>query len=93
MWQGKVSSIVGVSMDNRYGSKTLHQCQELGQLLLEEGLLSTGQMSVVLYEQEQTNLPLEEILMSHGWIEHKDLQRVMLKQCRANLKKLIDPSA
>jgi hypothetical protein len=92
MWRGKVSSIVGVSMDSSYGSKTLQQ-QELGQLLLEEGLLSHGQLSVVIYEQEQTNLPLEEILMSHGWIEHKDLQRVMLKQCRANLKKLIDPSA
>lgn len=43
----------------------------LGQILIEAGLISIGQIEIALKEQKETGTRIGEILVSHGWIDRK----------------------
>ena len=43
----------------------------LGQILIEAGLISIGQIEIALKEQKATGTRIGEILVSHGWIERE----------------------
>lgn len=43
----------------------------LGQILIETGLISIGQIELALKEQEECSMRIGEILVSHGWIKQE----------------------
>ncbi len=47
------------------------QKKSLGQILLEAGLVSIGQIELALQEQQESGLMIGEILAKHGWINQK----------------------
>lgn len=54
-------------MNNLSGSVN----KPLGQILIEAGLISIGQIEVALREQQETGMRIGEILVAHGWIEQE----------------------
>jgi hypothetical protein len=47
------------------------QNKPLGQILLEAGLISIGQIELALQEQQKSGLMIGKIIANHGWIEQK----------------------
>jgi len=66
-----------------------HRAKLISQVLVQEGWVSAEQMAVVLYDEERTGLPLEEILVLHGWIDSHMLDRALLKLCRQQLGSIL----
>jgi hypothetical protein len=66
-----------------------HQAKLLSQVLVQEGWISAEQMAVALYDEERTGLPLEEILVLHGWVDSHMLDRALLKLCRQQLGSIL----
>jgi hypothetical protein len=62
-----------------------NQVQQLSHMLVQEGLVSAERMAVALYDKERTDLPLEEILILHGWVDSRSLDRALLRLCRQQL--------
>lgn len=68
------------------------QAYWLSSFLVQEGLISPGHMTVAIYDKQHTGLPVEDILILHGWIDRPTLERAMLKRCRKQLKQLLHKS-
>jgi hypothetical protein len=76
-------------MASDFDSASGHQAKLISQVLVQEGWVSGEQMAVALYDQERTGLPLEEILLLHGWVDSHVLDRASLKLCRQQLSSIL----
>ncbi len=54
--------------------------RRLGEMLVEKGLLTSGQLSLVLAEQQSTKEFLGTILVKHSIIKEEDLARALSEQ-------------
>jgi hypothetical protein len=66
-----------------------HQANTLCRYLVEERVLYPGQAIVALYDQARTGMPLDEILVLHGWIDRSLFHRTLLKSLRTQLHHVI----
>lgn len=71
------------------GHQASEQSAQLRKFLVQEGLVSPSHMAVAQYDEEQTGLSLEEILLLHGWVDPTALNRASLKVCREQLNTIL----
>jgi hypothetical protein len=55
----------------------VRQEKRLGELLLEQGLLSKEQLDLALQEQKSKRMPLGQVLLKTGLVEEKALAQVL----------------
>lgn len=77
------SSMTSMSAGERDGQNLqdswpqLIELKQLGEYLVEAGLLSLAQVDVALMDQELTGMRLGEILVKRGWIKQKTIEFIM----------------
>lgn len=71
----------------------LTQSKKLCKFFVEEGLISSGHVSVVLYDQYHTGLALDEILNLHGWIDRSTYHRILMRRYREQLEYFLNPAS
>ncbi len=62
---------------NLKGSSMAKQTMGLGDLLIEQGLLTLDQLKEALKEQKETRARLGEIFVSKGWVSDEDVTRAL----------------
>src|SRR3989440_12215183 len=67
-------SVIDPQPSGRFG---LRQEKRLGELLLENGLLTPEQLDAALTEQKRQRQPLGQVLLGQGMVEEKALARVL----------------
>lgn len=65
----KVQNIVNLSSSNK----------KIGSYLVDAGLLSTDQISVVLNDQQATGMRFGEIVVARGWVKEQTVEWIMTK--------------
>lgn len=74
------------------GHNVSSQSARLREFLVKEGLISPDRMKVAQYDEAQTGLSLEDILILRGWIDKSALNRASLKICREQLHTILQTS-
>ncbi|MDO5705967.1 MAG: glycosyl transferase, partial [Paracoccus sp. (in: a-proteobacteria)] len=59
--------------------------QPLGQLLLEDGAVSSGDLLKATVLRTREDAPLGEILLAHGWVTEPALTRALSRQWRTSV--------
>ncbi|MBN2492688.1 MAG: hypothetical protein JXQ29_17710 [Planctomycetes bacterium] len=62
----------------KYVEKMKHN--RLGELLIEEGLVTTDQLVEALQEQKKTGAPIGQLLVSFGFLSERDVARTLAKR-------------
>lgn len=62
----------------------LSACSQLGNNLVEAGLLTSAQVDEALQEQKISNKRLGEILVNHGWVTSQTIEYMMKHLSKAN---------
>jgi murein DD-endopeptidase MepM/ murein hydrolase activator NlpD len=57
----------------------------VGEVLLQQGLISQAQLNQALAEQQQKSAPLGEILVQHGWVSRAQLKQALREQYWRNI--------
>lgn len=60
----------------------------LGQLLIEKGVISKGELTIALEEQKKTNLSLGEILLRKGFVSEEEILSSLSQQLKMPFLKL-----
>lgn len=63
----------------------LNACTQLGNNLIEAGLLTSAQVDEALQEQKISNKRLGEILVNHGWVTSQTIEYMMKHLSKANV--------
>ena len=64
--------------------------KQLGQLLIDEGLITSGQLEKALEEQARTNAFLGQILVKQGSVTQSAVSSCLVKQCKIPHLNLLD---
>lgn len=62
----------------------LNACTQLGNNLVEAGLLTSAQVDEAIQEQKISNKRLGEILVNHGWVNSQTIEYMMKHLSKAN---------